>query len=247
MWQRRFSHQWFRAVECCPRSSCLNVSESSKVGRSVVDESGTAAGPSVSLAAAERAKFAVVSTDFHGVKKSAKFSPKCDAPSHKTSSARVSSNWVPSEEDITAISADFHEVKKSAKFSRECDAPSHKASSARVSSSRVPSEEDIPSPLRLYWTLVDQGILPAGSEDDFLKFGEAWMQAAEREDQRRCKWDNVGAATARRRGSRPRQQRRSTHRTSSCWQPSRDLPASVQDFRKFSTRAQPRGRTRRRK
>ena len=81
-------------------SSGPHVFESSKVVRSVDDKSGTAAGPSDSLAVAERAKSAVVSTDFHGVKKSAKFSHKCDALSHKTSSALVSSSRVPSEEDI---------------------------------------------------------------------------------------------------------------------------------------------------
>ena len=88
-----------------------HVTESSKVVRSIDDKSGTAAGPSVSIAVAESAKSALVSTDFHGVKRSAKSSHKCDAPSHKTSSARVSSTRVPSEEDITGISADFHEVK----------------------------------------------------------------------------------------------------------------------------------------
>ena len=56
------------------------------------------------------------------------------------------------------------------------------------------SGPSIPRALLLYWTLVDQGILPPDFEEDFMKFGEAWQEAAESDDERKRSWTNVSAA-----------------------------------------------------
>ena len=48
--------------------------------------------------------------------------------------------------------------------------------------------------LKLYWTLVDRGLLPDGFEREFKDFGHHWEAAAERDDERKSRWDNVKAA-----------------------------------------------------
>ena len=48
-------------------------------------------------------------------------------------------------------------------------------------SSAYPSSGDIPpvlDSLQLYWTLVDQSIIPPGFEDVFVSFSEEWAEAA---------------------------------------------------------------------
>ena len=39
--------------------------------------------------------------------------------------------------------------------------------------------------LALYWTLVDQSVIPPGFEDVFVGFLEAWTEAAARDDRRK--------------------------------------------------------------
>ena len=77
------------------------------------------------------------------------------------------------------IFQDFHEVKKSAMFS-ECGG-------------QPPSPIDL-APLMIHWTLVDQSILPRGFEREFTAFGDHWEAAAERDDEKKSRWDNVRAA-----------------------------------------------------
>ena len=50
--------------------------------------------------------------------------------------------------------------------------------------------------LRLYWTLVDQHVIPPGHEEAFKGFASAWIEAAERDDERKAHWSNVSAAAA---------------------------------------------------
>ena len=64
------------------------------------------------------------------------------------------------------------------------------------SSSSVRVHPSIPDSLVLYWTLVDQAVIPPGFEDAFLGFSEAWTEAAARDDHRKSLWNNESAAVS---------------------------------------------------
>ena len=73
--------------------------------------------------------------------------------------------------------------------------PTHQLTSA------VPSLAPLIPPLLddaliLYWTLVDQHVIPPGHEEAFKGFASAWIEAAERDDERKAHWSNVSAAVA---------------------------------------------------
>ena len=51
-----------------------------------------------------------------------------------------------------------------------------------------------PGPLLIYWTLIDQSILLSGFEREFMAFSDQWEAAAERDDEKKSRWDNVKAA-----------------------------------------------------
>ena len=52
----------------------------------------------------------------------------------------------------------------------------------------------VPDSFPLYWTLVDQAVIPPGFEDIFMGFSEAWTEAAARDDHRKSSWNNESAA-----------------------------------------------------
>ena len=52
----------------------------------------------------------------------------------------------------------------------------------------------IPDSLLLYWTLVDQSVVPPGFEEAFASFSVEWSEAAARDDSRKSHWNNETAA-----------------------------------------------------
>ena len=52
----------------------------------------------------------------------------------------------------------------------------------------------IPDSLFLYWTLVDQSVVPPGFEEAFASFSVEWWEAAARDDSRKSHWKNETAA-----------------------------------------------------
>ena len=52
----------------------------------------------------------------------------------------------------------------------------------------------VPDSLLLYWTLVDQSVVPPGFEEAFACFSVQWSEAAARDDSRKSHWDNETAA-----------------------------------------------------
>ena len=106
-------------------------------------------------------------------------------------------------EESLQFSTDFRDAKKIARIT-ECEAtpsvtsklsahqmpPVGEASAVpTVSSSDASSRVDTPAFLLLYWTLVDENLVP-----ELGAFGELWEAAAEREADRKSTWGNVRAA-----------------------------------------------------
>ena len=60
--------------------------------------------------------------------------------------------------------------------------------------SQSASSPSIHGLLALYWTLVDQSVIPPGFEDVFVGFSEAWTEAAPRADRVKSLWNNETAA-----------------------------------------------------
>ena len=52
----------------------------------------------------------------------------------------------------------------------------------------------VPGTLLLCWTLVDQGTMPSGFDREFTAFSDHWEAAAERDDEKKSRLDNVKAA-----------------------------------------------------
>ena len=52
----------------------------------------------------------------------------------------------------------------------------------------------VPDSLLLYWTLVDQSVVPHGFEEAFACFSVQWSEAAARDDSRKSHWNNETAA-----------------------------------------------------
>ena len=52
----------------------------------------------------------------------------------------------------------------------------------------------VPDSLLLYWTLVDQSVVPPGFEEAFACFSVQWSEAAARDDSRKSHWNNETAA-----------------------------------------------------
>ena len=46
------------------------------------------------------------------------------------------------------------------------------------------------------WKLADQKVIPPGFEDARTRFAGAWIEAAARDDKRKCSWSNVSAAVS---------------------------------------------------
>ena len=63
--------------------------------------------------------------------------------------------------------------------------------------SALPNEKveshPIEDALAMLWTLVDQRVIPPGYEEAFRGFAASWVEAAERDDERKASWDNVSA------------------------------------------------------
>ena len=52
----------------------------------------------------------------------------------------------------------------------------------------------VPDSLLLYWTLVDQSVVPPGFEEAFACFSVQWSEAAARDDSRKSHWNNETVA-----------------------------------------------------
>ena len=77
-------------------------------------------------------------------------------------------------------------------------------------SSADPLPREFQDSLLLYWTLVDQSVVPPSFEEAFASFSVEWSEAAARDDSRKSHWNNETAALSQAAQRKAQEEKRET-------------------------------------